>query len=300
MTTNEHDPDSTPPEKFSLWADDFDESNGTDETLSLDSFRKAFAGFEDEIDEDTDKNVDINVDNGREDSETVKLKIAATDNEVNDEYEADELDGNNNSFTDTKTAEANEAEYITDDQQFDDDTKDAVELSPRSIFEAMLFVGDRDNRPLTSQRAAELMRNVSPNELDNIVTELNNDYTAAGRPYRIVTENDGYRMTLRDEYNSVRDKFYGKIREAKLSQQAIDILAIVAYRQPITAEEVQTLRKSPSAAILSQLVKRGLLETERRVEAKKQVTFYRTTNRFLQLFGLKSTDDLPTTEELGF
>ncbi len=175
-----------------------------------------------------------------------------------------------------------------------------IPLTPETILEAMLFVGDRENRPLTASKAAELMRNVEPEEIEPLITRLNERYGRAGRPYRILAEHGGFRMILDPAFDSILAKFYGKIREAKLSQQAIDVLAVVAYRQPITTEEVQAIRKAPSGGILSQLVRRGLLGIERKLEAQKPVLFYRTTDRFLQLFGLDSLDDLPTPEEIDF
>ena len=174
------------------------------------------------------------------------------------------------------------------------------ELSPRTIFEAMLFVGDQDNKPLAPERAAELMRNVSPDELVDIVHELNAEYARAETPYHIVREGDGFRMVLRPEFENVRSRFYSKARETKLSQAAIDVLAVVAYKQPVTSEEVQKIRKSPSQPVLQQLVRRGLIDVQKILQEKKTVTLYRTTDRFLQLFQIESLDELPTTEEIDF
>jgi len=174
------------------------------------------------------------------------------------------------------------------------------EISPRTIFEAMLFVGNRENKPLAPERAAELMRNVSPEELIEIVQELNDKYARVNAPYHIIREDDGFRMVLRPEFESVRAGFYNKVRETKLSQAAIDVLAIVAYRQPITADEVQQARKSPSQSILQQLVKRDLIEAQKILNQKKTTTLFRTTDRFLKLFQLESLDDLPTAEEIDF
>jgi segregation and condensation protein B len=78
------------------------------------------------------------------------------------------------------------------------------------------------------------------------------------------------------------------------------VLSIVAYKQPITADDVQKLRKSPSQSILQQLVRRRLIEPQRMIRDKKSVTFFHTTDRFLQLFQLESLDDLPTAEEIDF
>lgn len=176
-------------------------------------------------------------------------------------------------------------------------TTDPCEVSPRSILEAMLFVGNPGNEPLTSARVAGLMRGVRPSEIDELVQDLNRQYRASGCPYHIISEKDGYRLTLRDEYTPLRDKFYGRLRQARLSPAAIEVLSLVAYRGPLTADKVACLRGRPSGAILSLLVRRQLLRIERKDEARK-TAHYHITNRFLELFGLESLEDLPRSQDL--
>lgn len=176
--------------------------------------------------------------------------------------------------------------------------EDHCPISPRSIFEAMLFVGNRENRPLSAVKAAELMRDVSPEEIPALVEELNAGYARENCPYRIVGEGDGYRLTLRKALHPLRNKLYGRIREARLSQAAIDVLALVAYKQPLSGEQVGKLRGRPSGHILAQLVRRGLLRLERPAD-KPRTPHYAITERFLRLFNLQSLDDLPRSEEPG-
>jgi segregation and condensation protein B len=176
--------------------------------------------------------------------------------------------------------------------------EDACPISPKSIFEAMLFVGNRENRPLSAAKAVELMRDVSPDEIPALVEELNAYYESENCPYHIVGEGEGYRLTLRKAFYPVRNKLYGRIREARLSQAAIDVLSLVAYKQPITGEQVGKMRGKPSSHILAQLVRRGLLRLERPAE-KPRTPHYFTTARFMRLFNLDSLDDLPRSEEPG-
>ncbi len=173
---------------------------------------------------------------------------------------------------------------------------ETVEITPRSILEAMLFVGHPDNKPLTSERVASLMRGVRPQEIDELVVELNEDYERQGCPYCIESVGAGYRMALREEFGSLRNNFYGKVKAAKLSQAAVDVLAIVAYKQPMTREQVDQLRGKPSGGLLSQLVRRELLRVER-TETKPRLTHFYTTARFLQLFGMDSLEDLPNSPD---
>lgn len=169
--------------------------------------------------------------------------------------------------------------------------------SPRGIVEALLFVGMRDNAPLLAEQAAELMRGVSPADVDDLVRELNAMYDANRCPYCIESIGAGYRMTLRREHDNLRQRFYGRLKQVRLSQAAIDCLALVAYRGPITAEEVSQLRGAASGSVLAQLVRRGLLSVERTADKPRQ-SRYRPTERFLRLFGLESLDELPRSAQL--
>jgi segregation and condensation protein B len=178
------------------------------------------------------------------------------------------------------------------------EAEDNCPISPKSILEAMLFVGNRENRPLSAVKAAELMRDVATEDIPAIVEELNARYESENCPYSIIGEGDGYRLTLRKAFHPLRNKLYGRIREARLSQAAIDVLALVAYKQPLSGEQVHKMRGKPSSHILAQLVRRGLLRLERPAE-KPRIPCYATTERFMKLFNLDSLDDLPRSEEPG-
>ena len=169
--------------------------------------------------------------------------------------------------------------------------------NPRTILEAMLFVGHPENEPLSREEAAAGMRGVEVDEIDELVEELNEEYESLGCPYIVVHEKQGFRLTLRPPWQPLRERFYGKLREARLSQAAIDVLSVVAYRQPITREEVDHLRGKESGALLRQLVRRTLLRIEMPKE-KGERKCYHTTDRFLELFGLEQLADLPQSEEV--
>lgn len=171
------------------------------------------------------------------------------------------------------------------------------ELTPCSILEAMLFVGSADGQPLSARRVAGLMRGVRPAEIDELVNELNTQYRANGCPYHIESEHDGYRLSLSPSYERIRDRFQGKGRQTRLSPAAIEVLSIVAYNGPQTAEAIARLRGRPSGPILSQLVRRQLLRIEREA-GPPRVARYQTTPRFLNLFGIASLSDLPRSEDL--
>jgi len=177
-----------------------------------------------------------------------------------------------------------------------DDEKTCA-VTPKTILEAILFVGHPANEPLASERIAALMRGVTASEIDDLVSELNAQYAAEGCPYAIVSVDLGYQLALRPEFAALRDAFYRRVREARLSQSAIDVLAIVAYQQPIVQEEIDRLRGKPSGAILSQLVRRDLLVLNRPAEQQAKPV-YRTSDRFLDLFDLDQLSDLPRSQEI--
>lgn len=192
------------------------------------------------------------------------------------------------------------AEPETSDRAVAVDTStsdDRCEITPRSILEALLFVGHPQNEPLTAERVAQLMRGVTPGEVDELVRDLNEGYAAARCPYEIASDGPGYRLELRPELARLRERFFGRERQARLSQAAVEVLALVAYQQPLTADEVERQRGRGCGALLAQLVRRQLLRIERG-DTKPRVSHYHTTERFLRLFGLQSLDDLPREADL--
>lgn len=164
----------------------------------------------------------------------------------------------------------------------------------RRIVEALLFVG---GPPLTAVRAGEAIRGLTPERFAEIITELNQDYRRQGRPYRIQAREQGFELVLRPAFRGVAERLYGLPREARLSPAGLDALALVAYRQPITKPEVDSLRGADSGALLRQLVRLGLVAVRRAEEERREV-LYCTTPRFLEVFGLRSLDDLPQTQDL--
>ncbi len=171
------------------------------------------------------------------------------------------------------------------------------EVNARTVVEAILFVGRPDNGPHSPRELAAAMRGVSPAEIEAAVAELNALYNVDGAPYRIEQTGGGYRLALRPEFDRMRDKFYGRVKEARLSPAVLEVLSILAYNQPATADEINEIRGAPSGAALATLVRRKLVKLERSGERVKSPQ-YSTTDRFLKLFGLEGLEALPHAEEL--
>jgi segregation and condensation protein B len=161
------------------------------------------------------------------------------------------------------------------------------------IIEALLFVG---GPPLTVDRAREVIRQLTPEQFTDAIARLNNDYRHQGRPYRIGLREHGYELALRPAFRAVAQRLAGSARETRLSQAATDTLALVAYRQPVTRQEVDSLRGADSISLLRQLVRLGLISVQR--GDGQSESCYGTTGRFLKEYGLRSLDDLPRTQDL--
>ncbi len=174
----------------------------------------------------------------------------------------------------------------------------APRVQPAKIIEASLFVG---GMPLTVKRLKGLLRDEFDRDfIERTIDELNLRYDEENRPYEIRLEEGGYRMVLRPEFESVRNKSYGfGPKEVKLSQEAIEVLALIAYRQPITKEEIEQAGKANPNGVLRQLLRREIIGLERTGKSAKEVS-YHTTPRFLQIFGLADLSELPRAEDLTF
>ena len=162
------------------------------------------------------------------------------------------------------------------------------------VVEAMFFVG---GQPLTSKRACEILRGLDFKDFVAIIAGLNKKYKLENRPYRIQPKGNGYEMTILPKYRIIADKLYGMLKEARLSAQALDTLALVAYKQPVCRQEIETLRGNDTAAIIRQLVRLGLISVQRGQSDAREIT-YGTTKKFLELFRLKSLEDLPRHQEM--
>lgn len=174
---------------------------------------------------------------------------------------------------------------------------DPCEINPRTVVEAMLFVGRPDDAHFSAREMAAAMRGVSPAEIDAAVAELNAVYQRDAAPYEIVGSAQGYRLQLRSELHRMRDKLHGRTREAKLTPAAVEVLSVVAYNQPTTVEAINELRGTSSGPALQSLVRRKLVRVDRPAD-RGEPPQYSTTERFLRLFGLENVAALPRNEEL--
>jgi chromosome segregation and condensation protein ScpB len=168
-----------------------------------------------------------------------------------------------------------------------------VPPTPLQIIEAMLFVG---GPPLTFEDAADAIRGLTPEQFRECIDVLNRVYRGQNRPYSVVHGAAGHVLHIGARYAAVRERLFGGPREARLTQPALDVLSLVAYRQPVPKSEIDAVRGSDSGAVLRQLLRLGLIAvTESNQESKE--THYGTSKRFLEVFRLRDLDDLPQLGE---
>ncbi|MFO0802541.1 MAG: SMC-Scp complex subunit ScpB [Gemmataceae bacterium] len=165
---------------------------------------------------------------------------------------------------------------------------------PEQIIEAMLFLG---GHPLTCDVARRSIRGLTPEHFQDAVDALNRRYRKHGRPYVIQPRDDGFVLAILAPFRPLREKLFGGPREARLNQAAIDVLSVVAYRQPVGKSEIDAIRGTDSGGTLRQLVRFGLIAVQHRADAENREVRYGTTRRFLTTFGLGGLDELPRLGE---
>jgi segregation and condensation protein B len=186
-------------------------------------------------------------------------------------------------------------------------TKSTVDSAPRvsekQVVEAALFVG---GMPLTAKKLSSLFHTDHGfGFVECLLDELNKQYADEGRPYSITLGEGGYRLALLPDYEPVRNKVFGYgPKDVKLTQDALEVLSLVAYKQPITRSQMESLGKSNAGSVLRQLLQRELIRIDRAHSPpnpkSKNDPPYVTTPRFLSLFGLGSLNDLPVAEDFAF
>ena len=165
-----------------------------------------------------------------------------------------------------------------------------VPPSPLQIIEALLFVG---GQPLKSEHAEEVIRGLTHEQFRETVESLNRLYRAQNRPYQILRGSQGYSLRILPRYSTIRERLFGGPREARLNQSALDVVSLIAYRQPIPKSEIDNLRGVESGGVVRQLVRLGLISLAGTANGE---SLYATTERFLEVFRVRSIEDLP---ELG-
>jgi segregation and condensation protein B len=165
--------------------------------------------------------------------------------------------------------------------------------TPTDVVEALLFASDT---PLEAERIREVLELSDVAEARALVEELRAGYAAADRALTIVEVGGGYRMVSRPDIAPWLVRLARSRTRQRLSRPAVETLAIIAYRQPVSRPEVDAIRGVNSEGVLDNLLERRLVRVAGRKDAPGRPFLYETTREFLVAFGLRDLADLPRVE----
>lgn len=163
------------------------------------------------------------------------------------------------------------------------------------LVEALLFATDE---PISARRLTAVIEDVTPARVEGAIETLNADYLREDRAFRIREIAGGWQIVTRPEFAPWVSRLYASSSVPRLTQAALETLAIVAYKQPATRAELESIRGVSVEAVLRTLVERQLVRIVGRGEGIGRPLLYGTTDHFLEYFGLPGLDALPKPEEL--
>lgn len=164
----------------------------------------------------------------------------------------------------------------------------------KSIVENILLASDQPVTPNDLQ--STLMNGMEKAELKSVLEELQEEYQS--RNLKVEEVAGGYQLCTRSEYSDWVRKFLKLDKTTKLSQPSLDTLSIIAYKQPLTKQEVEEIRGVDCAGVIRTLLDKKIVGPAGRKKVPGRPIMYRTTRKFLEYFGLKDLVDLPTLEDL--
>lgn len=165
----------------------------------------------------------------------------------------------------------------------------------KSIVESLLFAaGDA----VELDRIADIV-DVDKRSLRSILKEMMEEYQFERRGIQIIKLEDAYQMCTRGEYHDYIAMLAEPRRKQSLSNAAIEVLAIVAYKQPVTRSSIEHIRGVNCDYVVNRLVERGLIEEVGRLDAPGRPLLFGTTQEFLRCFGVEGVEELPDYEEFG-
>ena len=160
----------------------------------------------------------------------------------------------------------------------------------KQVIETLLFVF---SQPLAFKRLSEILPDLEPVKIRALIQTLNGEYASSGRVFRIQEVAGGYQFVTESQFAPWIKRALQQPKPDSVSVAALETLAIIAYRQPITKAEIEAIRGVDVTASLDTLVERGFARIAGRKESPGRPFLYGTTTEFLRHFGLKSIEALP-------
>lgn len=165
----------------------------------------------------------------------------------------------------------------------------------KSVVEAVIFAADG---PVSVDQLARVIDELDNDTIAQLIRELQREYDAARRSFQIMEIANGFQMCTRNEYAPWIKRFYTTEISSRLSVSALEALAIIAYRQPVTRAEVEEIRGVNSDSVIHTLLERNLIKIIGRKQAPGKPMIYGTTTEFLMHFGLRDLSELPSVDEI--
>ena len=165
----------------------------------------------------------------------------------------------------------------------------------RQAIGALLFASDR---PLSIGRIAEALADIDPDIVANLMQELREDINARDLPFTLTEIAGGYQFVTKPQYAPYVRRLFQIKKSKQLSKALLETLAIIAYKQPVTRAEVESIRGVSVSYAFESLQEKRLIRVVGVAELPGRPKLYRTTDEFLIHFGLKTLRELPSIEEL--
>ena len=170
----------------------------------------------------------------------------------------------------------------------------ASKKTSKSAFESMMFTW---GEPLDAKTAADVF-DINKNEAYECFKELQTEYEQEGRGIVIREVNGAFQFVTREENADYIERLCTPVKAKRLSQSALEVLAIVAYKQPVTKGEIEAIRGIKCDRVMDGLINKNLVEAVGRSEAVGRPVLYGTTDTFLKNFGFTSIKDLPEIDDI--
>jgi segregation and condensation protein B len=165
----------------------------------------------------------------------------------------------------------------------------------KKILESLLFVSEI---PLTPKKIASFVKDANPEEVQQALAGLQEEINGMDRSFQVIQIAEGFQLVTRPEYHKWAKELYKVISKTRLSKAALEALAIIAYKQPVTRAEVEAIRGVEVSNLIQSLLEKKMIRILGRAETPGRPLLYATTHEFLIHFGLKDLSDLPKVSEI--
>lgn len=165
----------------------------------------------------------------------------------------------------------------------------------KKAIESIIFISDQ---PVSVDKLDQVFPDTDRGVIRETLKELVAEWSGFGRGFSLEHVSGGYQFRTDPDQSEHISNFNKKVRKFRLSKAALEVIAIIAYKQPITRVEIESIRGVDSSGVINMLLDKRIIEIKGRKEVIGKPFLYGTTAEFLEIFSLKSLNDLPTLKEV--